>query len=387
MSNIYSEDIQKKKLNEYLNFLIKHGGSDLHIKSNSQIRGRINGDIVKFSQKPFPKSEALALAKELLRGRFDEFIEKKSLDFTYRLNDEYRFRVNIFFQIDGVSAVFRTIPTKIPTIDDLRLPQVLKKICDESMRGLVLVTGPTGSGKTTTIASMLNRINNTRASHIVTIEDPVEFVFEDSECIVNQRALGQDCNTFSDSLRAALREDPDIIFVGEMRDLETIETALHAAETGHLVFSTLHTLDAKESINRIIGMFEPSEQSRIKISFASVLEAVISQRLAVTTDGRRTPVVEVLRKNVRIKDMILSDRYSEVTDAIRDGKNTYGMQTFDQHLLELYTAGIISKEEALDKSTNRSDLNIGIKNIMLKQKADGQSGGDEYKEDIKLQDV
>ncbi|CZE46725.1 type IV pilus twitching motility protein PilT [Campylobacter geochelonis] len=387
MSNIYSEDIQKKKLNEYLNFLIKHGGSDLHIKSNSQIRGRINGDIVKFSQKPFPKSEALALAKELLRGRFDEFIEKKSLDFTYRLNDEYRFRVNIFFQIDGVSAVFRTIPTKIPTIDDLRLPQVLKKICDESMRGLVLVTGPTGSGKTTTIASMLNRINNTRASHIVTIEDPVEFVFEDSECIVNQRALGQDCNTFSDSLRAALREDPDIIFVGEMRDLETIETALHAAETGHLVFSTLHTLDAKESINRIIGMFEPSEQSRIKISFASVLEAVISQRLAVTIDGSRAPVVEVLRKNVRIKDMILFDRYNEINDAIRDGKNTYGMQTFDQHLLGLYADGIISKEEALDKSTNRSDLSIGIKNIMLGKKADGQSGGDEYKEDIKLQDV
>ena len=231
-----------------------------------------------------------------------------------------------------------------------------------------MLTGPTGSGKTTTIASMINRINHQRTSHIVTIEDPVEFVFKDDKCIINQRALGEDCNTFADSLRAALREDPDIIFVGEMRDLVTIETALNAAETGHLVFSTLHTVDAKETIGRIIGMFEPSEQERIKMTLAAVLEAVISQRLAKTVDGKRVAVVEILRKNTRIKDMILEGRDGEITDAIADGKNTYGMQTFDQHLLELYKAGTITKEEALEKSSKRNDLDLMIKNADLEKK-------------------
>ncbi|WP_298952989.1 type IV pilus twitching motility protein PilT, partial [uncultured Campylobacter sp.] len=232
---------QRDRLNKYLEFLIQNGGSDLHIKSGAVIRGRIHGELVKFSKTPFLKEDAMTLAKELLITRFPELIEKKSVDFTYKLNEDYRFRVNIFFQIDGISAVFRTIPVKIPEIDDLGLPPSIKDICDTAMRGVVLLTGPTGSGKTTTIASMINRINRQRTSHVVTIEDPVEFVFKDDKCIINQRAIGEDCNNFADSLRAALREDPDVIFVGEMRDLETIETALHAAETGHLVFSTVHT--------------------------------------------------------------------------------------------------------------------------------------------------
>lgn len=361
---------QRDRLNKYLEFLIQNGGSDLHIKSGAVIRGRIHGELVKFSKTPFLKEDAMTLAKELLITRFPELIERKSVDFTYKLNEDYRFRVNIFFQIDGISAVFRTIPVKIPEIDDLGLPPSIKDICDTAMRGVVLLTGPTGSGKTTTIASMINRINRQRTSHVVTIEDPVEFVFKDDKCIINQRAIGEDCNNFADSLRAALREDPDVIFVGEMRDLETIETALHAAETGHLVFSTVHTIDAKETVNRIIAMFEQAEQERIRMTLASVLEAVISQRLARTIEGKRVAVVEILRKNTRIKDMILDARDDEIPDAIADGRNTYGMQTFDQHLLDLYRDGIITREEALDKASKRNDLDLQIKNVDLAKKRD-----------------
>ena len=361
---------QRDRLNKYLEFLIQNGGSDLHIKSGAVIRGRIHGELVKFSKTPFLKEDAMTLAKELLITRFPELIERKSVDFTYKLNEDYRFRVNIFFQIDGISAVFRTIPVKIPEIDELGLPPSIKDICDTAMRGVVLLTGPTGSGKTTTIASMINRINRQRTSHVVTIEDPVEFVFKDDKCIINQRAIGEDCNNFADSLRAALREDPDVIFVGEMRDLETIETALHAAETGHLVFSTVHTIDAKETVNRIIAMFEQAEQERIRMTLASVLEAVISQRLARTVEGKRVAVVEILRKNTRIKDMILDARDDEIPDAIADGRNTYGMQTFDQHLLDLYRDGIITREEALDKASKRNDLDLQIKNVDLAKKRD-----------------
>lgn len=373
---------QREILNQYLDFLIQNGGSDLHIKSGAVIRGRIHGELVKFSKTPFSKEDAMTLAKELLITRFPELIEKKSVDFTYKLNDEYRFRVNIFFQIDGISAVFRTIPVKIPEIDELGLPPSIKDICDTAMRGVVLLTGPTGSGKTTTIASMINRINRQRTSHVVTIEDPVEFIFKDEKCIINQRAIGEDCNNFADSLRAALREDPDVIFVGEMRDLETIETALHAAETGHLVFSTVHTIDAKETVNRIIAMFEQAEQERIRMTLASVLEAVISQRLARTTDGKRVAVVEILRKNTRIKDMILDSRDDEIPDAIADGRNTYGMQTFDQHLLDLYRDGVITREEALDKASKRNDLDLQIKNVDLAKKRNLATEAGENTEDM-----
>ena len=373
---------QRDRLNKYLEFLIQNGGSDLHIKSGAVIRGRIHGELVKFSKTPFLKEDAMTLAKELLITRFPELIEKKSVDFTYKLNEDYRFRVNIFFQIDGISAVFRTIPVKIPEIDDLGLPPSIKDICDTAMRGVVLLTGPTGSGKTTTIASMINRINRQRTSHVVTIEDPVEFVFKDDKCIINQRAIGEDCNNFADSLRAALREDPDVIFVGEMRDLETIETALHAAETGHLVFSTVHTIDAKETVNRIIAMFEQAEQERIRMTLASVLEAVISQRLARTIEGKRVAVVEILRKNTRIKDMILDARDDEIPDAIADGRNTYGMQTFDQHLLDLYRDGIITREEALDKASKRNDLDLQIKNVDLAKKRDLAAESGESAEEL-----
>lgn len=382
MTNAYPQDVQKLKLNKFLDFLVKHGGSDLHIKSNSNVRARINGDIVKLSEQIWSQADGIALAKELLRGRFDEFVEKKSLDFTYKLNESYRFRVNIFFQIDGVSAVFRAIPCEIPKFEELKLPSVIQKICKNTNRGIILITGPTGSGKTTTIASMINYINEIKASHIVSIEDPVEFIYKDNRSIINQRALGQDCNTFLDSLRSALREDPDIIFVGEIRDAETIDTAMRAAETGHLVLSTLHTIDAKDTINRILSMFEAGEQNRIRTAFASVIESIICQRLVRTTDGKRAPAVEVMIKNARIKDMILTGREHEIADAIRDGKNTYGMQTFDQHLLDLYNSGIITLDEALDKSSNRSDLEMIINNLYADKK--GQLTNDNV---INLQEI
>ncbi|MBP9566539.1 MAG: PilT/PilU family type 4a pilus ATPase, partial [Sulfurospirillum sp.] len=258
-----------------------------------------------------------------------------------------------------VSAVFRTIPMVLPTVEALHLPLVINSLCDLS-RGLVLVTGPTGCGKTTTLASMINRINKTQKKHIITIEDPVEFIYKDNGCVVNQRAIGQDALSFSDALRAALREDPDVILVGEMRDLETIETAMHAAETGHLVLSTLHTVDAKETIGRIIGMFPGSEQNRIKMSLASVLQGVIAQRLVKTVDHGRTAAVEILVKNARIESLILEGRETEIPDALKEGKEVYKTQTFDQALLDLYAEGKIARDEAIIASTSRNDITMAL---------------------------
>ncbi len=348
-----------KKLKFYLSKLVEHKGSDLHVKTGTTIRGRINGEILPFSKEILSYQEGLTLAKELLRGRFPELVEKKNIDFTFKLNDEYRFRVNMFFQVDGVSAVFRTIPMVLPTVEALHLPLVINSLCDLS-RGLVLVTGPTGCGKTTTLASMINRINKTQKKHIITIEDPVEFIYKDNGCVVNQRAIGQDALSFSDALRAALREDPDVILVGEMRDLETIETAMHAAETGHLVLSTLHTVDAKETIGRIIGMFPGSEQNRIKMSLASVLQGVIAQRLVKTVDHGRTAAVEILVKNARIESLILEGRETEIPDALKEGKEVYKTQTFDQALLDLYAEGKIARDEAIIASTSRNDITMAL---------------------------
>ena len=365
-----------KRLKVYLTRLVENKGSDLHIKSNAPVRGRIAGDIVTLSKEVILKEESLTLAKELLRSRFKELVENKSVDFTFKLNEYYNFRANIFFQMDGVSCVFRTIPTKIPTIQSLGLPKVIYDFCFLN-RGLLLVTGPTGSGKTTTLASIINEINHRRNKHIITIEDPIEYVFKDNKCIVNQRAIGQDALDFSTALRASLREDPDIILVGELRDMETIETALHAAETGHLVLSTLHTIDAKETIGRLVNMFPGNEQNRVKLSLASVLQGVISQRLVKNVKGGRTAAIEILVKNARIESLILENRENEIPDAIRDGKDTYKTQTFDQALLDLYKAGIISKKEAFLNATNRNDLKL--KMDILEDNADS----DEFKISIK----
>ena len=344
-----------KKLRFYLSKLVEYKGSDLHFKTGSNIRGRINGEVLVFSKDIVSHEDGITLAKELLRGRFKEFVEKKSIDFTFKLNDDFRFRVNMFFQIDGVSAVFRGIPMTIPSIETLELPSVLHKLCDLN-RGLILITGPTGSGKTTTLAAMINEINKKYKKHILTIEDPVEFVYKDAKSIVNQRAIGQDATTFSDALRAALREDPDVILVGEMRDLETIEIAMHAAETGHLVLSTLHTIDVKETIGRIVGMFPGDEQNRIRMTLASTLQGVVAQRLVSTIDKSRMAAVEIMVKNARIEALILEGRDSEIVDALFEGKEIYKTQAFDQCLVELYGRGRISREEAINMATNRNDI-------------------------------
>jgi twitching motility protein PilT len=358
-----------KKLKFYLSGLIKHGGSDLHIKSSSIIRGRINGEMIPLSNEIITHADGIKLAKEVLRGRFEELVENKSIDFNFKLNEKFRFRGNMFFQTDGVSAVFRVIPVDIPSMEDLKLPLSIKKFCSLK-RGLVLVTGPTGSGKSTTLASIINQINKDHKKHIITIEDPVEFVYKDQNSLVNQRAIGQDALDFSTALRAALREDPDIILVGEMRDMETIETAMHAAETGHLVLSTLHTVDAKDTINRIIGMFPGNEQNKIRMSLAATLQGILSQRLVKTVDNKRAAAIEILMKNARIESLIAESRDSEITDAIAEGKDIYGMQTFDQALLDLYKSGKISEEETLINASNASDLKMQMTSH------DSKSGGE-----------
>jgi twitching motility protein PilT len=250
-------------------------------------------------------------------------------------------------------------------------------------RGLVLVTGVTGSGKSTTLAAIINEINWNRRKHIITIEDPIEFVHKDRKCIVNQRSVGQDTTSFSNALRAALREDPDIILVGEMRDMETIEIALHAADTGHLVFSTLHTLDAKETINRIVSVFPSVEQNRVRMTLAAVIKGVISQRLIPTVDGKRTAALEILVRTARIEQLIAENRDFEIPDTIADGKELYKSQTFDQGILDLYLAGRISREDALMSATSASDLKLkmeGLGGTIDKSQIGNQDGPRDFDE-------
>lgn len=348
---------QIKKIRAYLKKLIENGGSDLHVKSNGVIRARINGAIIPFSGSIFSYDDAMTLSKEILRGRYAELVENKEVDLVYQFDERNRFRVNIFFQTDGPSFVFRVIPMNIPTIDEMKFPEIVRTFTKES-RGLILVTGTTGSGKSTTLAAMIHEINITQKKHIITIEDPIEFVHKDRGCIINQRSVGQDTLSFDRALRAALREDPDIILVGEMRDRETIELALHAADTGHLVFSTLHTVDAKETINRIIAIFPNEEQNRVRLSLASVLKGVISQRLIPTKEDKRIAAMEILVKTPTIEKLILENRDYEIKEAIEKGREHYKSQSFDQHILDIYNAGIITRERAKDYATSASDLEL-----------------------------
>jgi len=364
------------RIRQYMKGLIEHEGSDLHIKANSQVRARINGDIVTVTKEKITKEESIMLAKEMLRRRFAEFVEKKEIDFLYVYDEKIRFRGNMFFQMDGVSAVFRVIPVEIMTIDQLELPEALHKLTDIS-RGLVLVTGVTGSGKSTTLAALIDEINRKHRKHIITIEDPIEFVHKDRKCLINQRSIGQDSLSFANALRSALREDPDIILVGEMRDVETIDTALHAAETGHLVFSTLHTLDAKETINRIISVFPAEDQNRVRNTLASVLEGVLSQRLVKTVDGKKTAAVEILFNTSYIQKLILEGRDMEIKDALDEGTQIYGTQSFDTALLKLYQKDKISMREALRHASSPSDLKLRIEGMNANIKA-GEAGESAY---------
>ena len=366
----------------YLKRMIEAGGSDLHIKANAQIRARINGEITPLSGNIFPKEDALNFAKELLRGRFQEFVDAKELDLVYPYDDKTRFRVNIFFQMEGVSAVMRIIPVEILNLEQLKLPSVVSDLCEKE-RGLILVTGITGSGKSTTLAAMIDHINRSKKKHILTIEDPIEFVHKDRMCILNQRNIGQDTISFGSALRAALREDPDIILVGEMRDLETIEIALHAADTGHLVFSTLHTMDTKETINRIISVFPTNEQNRIRLTLSSVLRAVLSQRLVRTVDGKRRAAIEVLINTPRIAQLILENKDYEIMETLEQSKEIYKTQSYDQALIDLYNEGVITQEEAFRNATSATDMKLKMASVSGKE---GEGEGEDVTPSVSMDD-
>ena len=340
--------------------------SDLHLKVGNYPYVRVDGDLRAMTEYTRISSEImLNMAFSMMTNRQKlKFKENAELDMAYGVAGLGRFRVNVFQQRGNVGMVLRVIPTKIRTLEELYLPRVVDKICQES-RGMVLVTGTTGSGKSTTLAAMVDRINSTRTDHVITIEDPIEFLHRDKKGFVNQREVEVDTPSFGVALRAALRQDPDVILVGEMRDLETIQTALLAAETGHLVFSTLHTMDATETIQRIIAVFPPPEQKQIRLQLASTLKAVISQRLVRKADGiGRAPAVEVLITTEYIKDCIITpDKTRLIHDAVASGVSQYGMQTFDQSLYDLYTQGLITLEEALGSSTNPDEFKLRIAGI------------------------
>ncbi len=384
--NTQFDDKQIPRLKEFLTKLLETGGSDLHLKALGKVYGRIQGEMSILDDTVMSRNDMMELAREMLRSRFNEFVQNKEIDLTFRLSDEYRFRVNMFFQKDGVGMVLRTIPVNILSVDELKLPDAVKNF-KEAERGLVLVTGVTGSGKSTTLAAIIDLINSTKKKHIITIEDPIEFIHKDKMSIINQRSIGEDAVSFKSALRSALREDPDVILVGEMRDLETVEIALLAAETGHLVLSTLHTADTKETINRIVGMFPTNEQNRIRGSLASVLHGVLSQRLVRSMDGKRRAAVEILLKTPRITELIRQNRDAEIKDALAEGKEIYGCQTFDQALLDLYYDGSISEDEAIRNATSPDNIKLvinGISGVDGKGKSGKLDGEQEEATQIKL---
>ncbi|HLA50941.1 MAG TPA: type IV pilus twitching motility protein PilT [Thermodesulfobacteriota bacterium] len=354
------------ELNDVLNTAVKEKASDVHIKVGLPPILRIYGTLAPVkNQERLTPDEVAKIAMKLMNDQQKEiFKTTHQLDTSYSVPGLGRFRVNIFKQRNSTGIVLRVIPIAINSIDELHLPKVIEKIVSEA-RGLVLVTGITGSGKSTTIAAMIDYINNHSTYNIVTIEDPIEFLHRDKKSIINQRELGVDTVSFADALRGALRQDPDIIMVGEMRDMETVEIALTAAETGHLVFSTLHTIDAMETINRIVAVFPPYQQKQIRIQLAGVIKGILSERLIPTKDGKgRVPAVEVLVSTARIRECIEDkEKTKEIHDAIAKGYTTYGMQTFDQSIMGLLNNGFISYEEALAQASNPDDFALRVKGV------------------------
>jgi twitching motility protein PilT len=355
-------------INDLLKIAVERKASDLHLKVGSHPVIRVDGDLVPLVElKRLMQEDTIAMAFSIMNARQKQlFKEEFEIDIAYSVPGLGRFRCNIFQQRGTVGLVLRVIPARILTVRELMLPPVLERICDES-RGLVLCTGTTGSGKSTTLAAMIDYINALRTDHIITIEDPIEFLHRDKKAIVNQREISADTRDFSKALRSALRQDPDVILVGEMRDYETIETALLAAETGHLVFSTLHTLDATETINRIIAVFPPHHQKQIRIQLGQVLRAVISLRLMPRADSMgRVPAVEVMRVTPYIRECIENkDKTKYIREQISLGTSQYGMQTFDQSLFSLYKAGLITLEEALKRATNPDEFKLKIQGVQF----------------------
>ena len=364
-------------VNDLLKTAVQLGASDLHLKVGSFPMIRVRGGLA-----PVPGSARLthedtvamaaALMSAALRERFKELQE---VDLAYTVPGLGRFRCSIFQQRGAIGLVLRVIPSAIRPIDDLSLPLVLKRIAEEE-RGLILVTGTTGSGKSTTLAAMVDHINRNKCVHVLTIEDPIEFLHRDQQSIINQREVSTDTRSFAHAMRSVLRQDPDVILVGEMRDQETVETALLAAETGHLVMSTLHTLDATETINRIISVFPPHQQKQVRLQLASVLKAVISQRLVPRKDGQgRCPAVEILVSTPFIRDCIVDkERTHLIQGAIASGTSQYGMQTFDQSLLGLLRRELITMDEALRWATNIDEFRLRVAGI--------SAAGDEAQEQM-----
>jgi len=354
-------------LNQILLEALSQEASDVHIKEGAPPIFRVNGVLRSWNKvKPFDHNDLSKMSFGLMNDwQKERFIKNREVDMGYEVYGLGRFRVNVFQQRGKLRIALRIVPYQIKTLDELHLPPVLKSISLEQ-RGLILVTGTTGSGKSTTLASMIDIINNDRNCHIITIEDPIEFIHEDKKSIVDQREIGSDTSTFSSALRVALRQDPDVILVGEMRDFETIETALTAAETGHLVMSTLHTLNATETITRIISVFPPYHQKQVRLQLSGILKGVVSQRLVPRADGTgRVPAVEVLVSTARVRECIVEkDKTNEINDAIAKGVTSYGMQSFDQSLMFLMKEGLVSYDEALKHCTNPDDFALRVKGIL-----------------------
>ncbi len=382
-------------INDLLKIATERGASDLHLKVGSHPVLRINGRLTPLTEvKKLMQEDTIAMGFSLMNARQKQkFKETLEIDIAYSVPGLGRFRCNIFQQRGTVGLVLRVIPVKIRTIRDLLLPKVIEKICQEQ-RGLVLCTGTTGSGKSTTLAGMIDYINSTRTEHVITIEDPIEFLHRDKKSIINQREIGVDTRNFAAALRSALRQDPDVILVGEMRDYETIETALTAAETGHLVLSTLHTLDATETINRIISVFPPHQQKQIRLQLSQVLKAVISMRLVPRMDGNgRVPACEVLVSTPYIRTLIEEKEKTKlIHDSIAAGTSQYGMQTFDQSLFFLYKKEYISYDEALKRASNPDEFKLRIQGVqstadmsreMMEQSVEGDMLGAGRDEDEK----
>lgn len=353
-------------INDILKVAAERKASDVHLKVGAHPVVRIDGKLQMLSEfKRMMQEDTIAMAFSMMSSRQKErFKNQLEIDIAYSVPGLGRFRCNIFQQRGSVGLVLRLIPSRILTFKELMLPPVLERICEEQ-RGLVLVTGTTGSGKSTTLASMIDYINTRRIEHVITIEDPIEFLHRDKKSIINQREVDVDTKGFTPALRSALRQDPDVVLVGEMRDYETIETALLAAETGHLVLSTLHTLDATESVNRVISVFPPHQQKQIRIQLSAVIKAIISMRLLPRADGLgRVPAVEIMISTPYIRDCIeTKEKTKLIRDAIAQGTSQYGMQTFDQSLYLLYRNGLITLDEALRRASNPDEFRLKIQGI------------------------
>jgi twitching motility protein PilT len=343
-------------LPELLKVLVDKGGSDLHLTTNTPPQVRVHGHLERLEGTDLTAADTKQLAYSVLtdaqKKRFEETLE---LDFSFGIKGMARFRANMFNQRGAVGAVYRIIPEKIKSFQELGLPQVLSTLA-ERPRGLVLVTGPTGSGKSTTLAAMIDKINKERHDHILTIEDPIEFVYQHQGCLINQRELHSDTQSFSAALRAALREDPDIVLIGEMRDLETVESALRIAETGHLTFGTLHTNSASQTISRIIDIFPPSQQSQVRTQLSLVLEGIVCQALLPKVGGGRVASLEIMVPNPAIRNLIREDKIHQIYSAMQTGQEKLGMQTMNQSLATLHQRKQISLETALSASSNRDEL-------------------------------